>query len=116
MDEQTDQQLLELAALAVGFIDDETCEESFLDADGLHKSWKGLYYVSSAIDFYTWDPLAKTTQGRSDCWQIENDLKLNISWQRRWVIRRDNGFLLAQHKNRQRASVMAAAVIGRSMK
>lgn len=93
----TDKELLKLAARAVG-LDFKHSQSSIwlFDKNNLRREWNPL------ID-------------KADCLQLEIDLKFNISHQGKWVIRRDNGFLLAEHKDRQRASVMAAAEIGRGM-
>ena len=121
-----DQELLELAALAVGFIDDQTCEESFLEVDGLHRNGQGIYYVLNRTGFHNWNPLAKTTAGRSDCLQMETDLKLSVEYIRQskhWkvsAVMNNNAGNTIFHKNiynedRQRASVMAAAELGKQI-
>lgn len=49
----TDRELLELAAKAHGFIDDQSSES---DADGLHKNGQGIYYVVHKQGWHNWDP------------------------------------------------------------
>lgn len=51
---KTDRQLLELAAKAHGFIDDQIDES---DAHGLHRNGQGIYYVIHKRGWYNWCPL-----------------------------------------------------------
>lgn len=53
----TDRELLELAAKAHGFIDDQTTDDDE-DQIGLHRNGQGIYYVVHKFGWRNWNPLA----------------------------------------------------------
>lgn len=55
MDAQEQRQLLELAAKAVGFIDDTTDES---EATGLHRGLDDVFYITSSDGWREWTPYA----------------------------------------------------------
>lgn len=110
----TDKELLELAAKAAG-----------AEITG-RKGNEPIYSIEREIEpgeyeYTRWNPLEKSPSGRSDCLQMEIDLKLTVVWdpmKSEWCIGGviQNEFKwLSIHENRQRASTMAAAEIGRGM-
>ena len=52
----TDRELLELAAKAHGFIDDQTTDDDG-DQVGLHRNGQGIYYVVHKFGWHNWTPL-----------------------------------------------------------
>ena len=106
-----DQELLEQAALASGI-------------EGVYQEWRcygpsvyGGIGPKGCDGSNAWNPLVN----RDDCLQMETDLKFCIDYQPirgGWVISRFDGTaykVLSHDQDRQRASVMAAAEIGKSM-
>lgn len=51
----TDRELLELAAKAVGFIDDQTSDDE--DSLGLRRNGQGIFYVVGKRGWHNWNPL-----------------------------------------------------------
>lgn len=69
----------------------------------------------------SWNPLAQTDIGRSQCLQMEIDLKMDIKclhfagWRVGIPVKHDDGWRThwVEHEDRHRASTMAAAELGR---
>lgn len=93
-----DKESLELAAKACG-----VNGEYLINNAGIACIYDGVRF---------WTPLGR----RSDCFQMEIDLKFTVIHMddNSWHIRKGTTGL-ASHPDRQRASTMAAAEIGRSM-
>lgn len=72
MDAQEQRGLLELAAKAVGFIDDATNESG---ATGLHRGSDDVFYITSADGWREWTPY--TDDG--DALRLAIDLELDVS-------------------------------------
>lgn len=108
-----DKELLELAAKAAG-VDGVYCKTH----DWNDNSWDGIGYQNYHYLSW-WNPL----RSKSNCLQMEIDLKFAaIEFDDEtdtWVVCKKIGKYeyrgIASHKDRQRASTMAAAKIGRSM-
>lgn len=102
-----DKELLELAAKACGF----------------DLQWMmGSPVRTQAGIIFHWNPLGKTDIEKGQCLQMEIDLHITTFWlpkSKQWdaVIGDENGAIIATFKNadRQRASTMAAAELGRAM-
>lgn len=114
-----DQKLLELAARAVGAV-----------VNGMRGN-EPRYAIETEVgpneyEYTHWDPLENSQSGRADCLQMEIDLKLDVYYEygeKEWRIGanvpKPNGdgrhTKFTYHPDRQRASTMAAAEIGRAM-
>lgn len=89
MDIQEQRRLLELAAKAVGFIDDATDESG---AIGLHRGSDDVFYITSSDGWREWNPL--TDDG--DAFRLAVSLRLSVDHnhtadQQRWVSADRNG-------------------------
>lgn len=71
MDAQEQRRLLELAAKAVGFIDDATDESG---AIGLHRGSDDVFYITSSDGWREWNPLTDDGDSRG----LEVALRLSV--------------------------------------
>jgi len=102
---KTDKELLELAAKAHGFIDDQADES---DAHGLHRNGQGIYYVIHKHGWYNWRPL--TDDGDA----LRLAVKLGIDVAKAVVLYWDKTSTDPYAATR-RAIVRAAAAMGEAM-
>lgn len=102
-----DRELLELAVNALNYPDLKRDQSGFYRILGEHEDGTRC--------LVRWNPLTN----KADCLQMEIDLNFNIARDQvrnKWVIRghiSEQYCLLAEHADRQRASTMAAAELGR---
>jgi hypothetical protein len=117
LSEASDAQLLELAAKAVGVIDDATNDSH---AHGLHRSEHGQIYVTNASGWRDWDPL--TDDG--DALRLAVKLRLHVDHHRSggvdvWVIGGTGAQDFCENtggdeRDTRRAIVRAAAAIAKA--
>lgn len=118
----TDRELLELAAKAHGFIDDQTTDDDG-DQIGLHRNGQGIYYVVHKFGWHNWAPL--TDDGDALRLAVELGLVLNLSPRkdcRGQTVVTYNGLCKIEEPcsdgrsiAARRAIVQAAAEIGKAM-
>ena len=68
----TDRELLERAAKAHGFIDDETSNDE--DSHGLRRNGQGIFYVVHKRGWHNWNPLLDD----GDALRLAVKLKINV--------------------------------------
>ena len=78
----TDRELLERAAKAHGFIDDQTSNDE--DSHGLRRNGQGIFYVVHKRGWHNWNPLHE--DGDALRLAVKLGLRVDIGWDKYTVV------------------------------